>query len=243
MLAVPGSVTFAGEFAILSGAFVAGWGYAVVGAVAIVFAALYGLRLISAVLHQARGPAVRETDRDLSGNELWLVVPLVACLLALSVVAGDGERRTASRNDEPQSATEAQRVIGAHHPDARRRLAGAVAVAGAPARLRPVPARRRSLPARQPSPVLDRRRAHRLRRGRRARGRRVRGHPRRHLAARRLDDARPARRAGTGDPGRDRRPGGARLARRPPARPRRRVLRPRHRGRARGCSSSSPPGT
>ena len=60
MLAVPGSVTFAGEFAILSGVFVAGWGYAVVGAVAIVLAALYGLRLISAVLHEARGPAVRE---------------------------------------------------------------------------------------------------------------------------------------------------------------------------------------
>jgi hypothetical protein len=28
---------------------------------------------------------VRESERDLSGNELWLVVPLVACLLALSV--------------------------------------------------------------------------------------------------------------------------------------------------------------
>jgi NADH-quinone oxidoreductase subunit M len=106
MLAVPGSVTFAGEFAILSGVFVAGWGYAVVGAVAIVLAALYGLRLISAVLHQSRGPAVRETDRDLSGNELWLVVPLVACLLALSVwpalVSGNSFPQ-----DEPQSATEA----------------------------------------------------------------------------------------------------------------------------------------
>src|SRR6187431_483716 len=35
-LAVPGSATFAGEFAILAGVFQTGWGYAVVGAVAIV---------------------------------------------------------------------------------------------------------------------------------------------------------------------------------------------------------------
>jgi NADH-quinone oxidoreductase subunit M len=84
MLAVPGSVTFTGEFAILTGIFVHGWGYSVAGAAAIVVAALYGLRLISAVLHQSRGAAVREEDGDLSSNELWLVVPLVAVLLVLS---------------------------------------------------------------------------------------------------------------------------------------------------------------
>src|SRR5205085_2657680 len=50
-LAVPGSSAFAGEFLILTGIFVVGWGWAVVGAVAIVLAAMYMLRLISAVLH------------------------------------------------------------------------------------------------------------------------------------------------------------------------------------------------
>jgi NADH-quinone oxidoreductase subunit M len=107
MLAVPGSATFAGEFAILSGVFAGGWGYAAVGAVAIVLAALYGLRLISAVLHQSPGPAVRESERDLSGNELWLVVPLVACLLALSVwpslVSGNsfpGDEQAAAETSE-----------------------------------------------------------------------------------------------------------------------------------------------
>src|SRR5205085_2177420 len=50
-LAVPGSAAFAGEFAILAGIFQQSWGYAVVGAVAIVLAAMYMLRLISAVLH------------------------------------------------------------------------------------------------------------------------------------------------------------------------------------------------
>ncbi len=84
-LAVPGSANFAGEFAILAGVFTQGWGYAAVGAVAIVLAAMYTLRLISAVLHRARGEAVREESRDLRLLELALVVPLVAILLALSV--------------------------------------------------------------------------------------------------------------------------------------------------------------
>ena len=39
-LAVPGSTNFAGEFAILAGVFARGWGYAAVGAAAIVLAAL-----------------------------------------------------------------------------------------------------------------------------------------------------------------------------------------------------------
>ena len=59
-LAVPGSVAFAGEFLILAGIFDVGWGWAVVGAVAIVLAAMYMLRLISAVLHRRRGSAVSE---------------------------------------------------------------------------------------------------------------------------------------------------------------------------------------
>ena len=54
-LAVPGSSNFAGEFAILAGVFQHGWGYAAVGAAAIVLAALYALRLISAILHERRG--------------------------------------------------------------------------------------------------------------------------------------------------------------------------------------------
>ena len=59
-LAVPGSAAFAGEFEILAGVFQTGWGYAVVGAVAIVLAAMYMLRLISAVLHQSPGRAVTD---------------------------------------------------------------------------------------------------------------------------------------------------------------------------------------
>jgi NADH-quinone oxidoreductase subunit M len=83
-LAVPGSASFAGEFLILAGAFQRHWWWAVIGAGAIVLAAMYMLRLISAVLHQARGSTVSDAALDLRPGELALVIPLVAALLALS---------------------------------------------------------------------------------------------------------------------------------------------------------------
>ena len=83
-LAVPLSTYFAGEFLILAGVFQQGWGWAVVGAVAIVLAAMYMLRLISGVLHQDVGPAVTDAALDLRLGELAVVVPLVVCLLVLS---------------------------------------------------------------------------------------------------------------------------------------------------------------
>ena len=83
-LAVPLSSAFAGEFLILAGVLRQGWIWAVIGAGAIVLAAMYMLRLISAVLHQERGPAVADEALDLRPAELGIVVPLVACLLALS---------------------------------------------------------------------------------------------------------------------------------------------------------------
>ncbi len=84
-LAVPGSSAFAGEFLVLAGVFQQYWLYGVVGAVAIVLAAMYVLRLISGVLHQDVGSAVSDAARDLVPAELAILVPLVACLLALSV--------------------------------------------------------------------------------------------------------------------------------------------------------------
>jgi NADH-quinone oxidoreductase subunit M len=83
-LAVPLSTSFAGEFLILAGVFQQGWAWGVIGAGAIVLAAMYVLRAISAVLHQDVGPAVPEAALDLRAGELAVVVPLVVCLLALS---------------------------------------------------------------------------------------------------------------------------------------------------------------
>lgn len=83
-LAVPGSSAFAGEFLILAGVFDEGWWWAAIGAGAIVLAAMYMLRLISAVLHVEPGPRVTDAALDLRPAELGFLVPLVACLLALS---------------------------------------------------------------------------------------------------------------------------------------------------------------
>ena len=83
-LAVPGSAAFAAEFLILAGVFQRAWWWAVIGACGIVLAAMYMLRLISAVLHEARGSLVRDEAMDLRPAELALVVPLVGVLLALS---------------------------------------------------------------------------------------------------------------------------------------------------------------
>ncbi|HST25508.1 MAG TPA: NADH-quinone oxidoreductase subunit M [Gaiellaceae bacterium] len=83
-LAVPGSSAFAGEFMILTGVFTSGWAWSVIGAIAIVLAAMYMLRLISAVLHRSRGVAVTDEARDLRLPELAVLVPLLACLIFLS---------------------------------------------------------------------------------------------------------------------------------------------------------------
>jgi NADH-quinone oxidoreductase subunit M len=83
-LAVPGSANFAGEFLILAGVFQRAWWWAAIGAAAIVIAAMYMLRLISAVLHEARGSTVSDAALDVRPGELALIAPLVAGLLLLS---------------------------------------------------------------------------------------------------------------------------------------------------------------
>lgn len=102
-LAVPGSTTFAGEFLIMAGVYEEGWGYAAVVALGIVLAAMYVLRLISAVLHVRPGAAVHEEALDLRPGELALVLPLVACLLALSVWPAVVSE-SSFPNDEPTRA-------------------------------------------------------------------------------------------------------------------------------------------
>jgi NADH-quinone oxidoreductase subunit M len=106
-LAVPGSAAFAGEFLILAGAYQRAWWWAVIGAVAIVLAAMYMLRLISAVLHQARGSTVHEEALDLRPGELALLVPLVGVLLALSVWPA-GISHNSFAGDQPTRAVTEQ---------------------------------------------------------------------------------------------------------------------------------------
>jgi len=106
-LAVPGSASFAGEFLILAGSYQRAWWWAVIGAAAIVLAAMYMLRLISAVLHEARGSTVSDAALDLRPGELALVVPLVGVLLALSAWPA-GVSHHSFAGDAPAKAIEAQ---------------------------------------------------------------------------------------------------------------------------------------
>jgi NADH-quinone oxidoreductase subunit M len=101
-LAVPGSTAFAGEFAILAGVFRQGWLYSVVGALAIVLAAMYVLRMVSAVLHEQPGPSVSEAALDLRPAEVAILVPLVSILLFLSAwPAAISDRVSGSEGSSP----------------------------------------------------------------------------------------------------------------------------------------------
>ena len=84
-LAVPGSNAFAGEFLILAGLFQQGWGWAIPGLVAMVLAAMYMLRLVSALLHREVGEAVTKKAPDVLLPELCVIGALLGCMLALSV--------------------------------------------------------------------------------------------------------------------------------------------------------------
>ena len=149
-LAVPLSSNFAGEFLILAGVFQQGWAWAVIGAGAIVLAAMYMLRLISAVLHRDVGPAVDDAALDLRRGELAIVVPLVAILLVLSAwpdaISGHSfiSSSTPARDREPEvihkphvdwfaispslsmlAAAGALMMVAVFWPKASRRLASA----------------------------------------------------------------------------------------------------------------------
>jgi NADH-quinone oxidoreductase subunit M len=106
-LAVPGSATFAGEFLILAGAFQRAWWWAAIGCGAIVLAAMYMLRLISGVLHEARGSTVDDAALDLRAGEVALIVPLVAGLVFLSAWPA-GISHHSFAGDRPTQAIQGQ---------------------------------------------------------------------------------------------------------------------------------------
>ena len=112
-LAVPLSANFAGEFLILAGVFRrAGAGRSSARpdrARRDVHAAA-----ISAVLHQDVGPAVPDEALDLRPAELGFVVPLVACLLALSAwPAAISGHSFGQRRREPASVRSSSRGAAA----------------------------------------------------------------------------------------------------------------------------------
>ena len=234
-LAVPGSVAFAGEFLILAGVYGVAWGWAVAGAAGIVLAAMYMLRLISAVLHAARGRDVREDAPDVRPFELAIVDPARRAAALPLRLAGARLGARPSRWSTTRS-----RRRRCRDPDSEGRLARAGADAGAARRLGRRSARQRAR-ALVDAPVLLRaRRLRRLHHVRRLRRDRLRRHDAGRRADRRVVHPRPAGCVLGADHRRGRHPGRARLLGRRAARPRRRVLRPPRGGRRRAWSSSSP---
>ncbi len=85
VLAVPGSSAFASEFLVLLGAFEAKAAVGVIASLAVVLAAMYMLRWISALLHDREGDAVGASNPpELSSGAFYAIIPLVAAVLALS---------------------------------------------------------------------------------------------------------------------------------------------------------------
>jgi hypothetical protein len=74
-----------------------------------VLAAMYILRLISAVLHQDPGPAITDAALDLRPAELGIVVPLVGCLLALSAWPAAISQHSFAGDNAQQQVSEAFR--------------------------------------------------------------------------------------------------------------------------------------
>jgi hypothetical protein len=68
---------------------------------------MYMLRLISAVLHEARGSMVGDEAMDLRPGELALIVPLVGVLLALSLWPA-GISSNSFAGDQPTKAVQEQ---------------------------------------------------------------------------------------------------------------------------------------
>jgi NADH-quinone oxidoreductase subunit M len=85
-LAMPGSANFIGEFYILIGVFQAKIVYAFVAIAGVVLAAFYAIRLFQRTMHNQLAPDVE--SREISLRDAAVLVPLVACIVALALHPG-----------------------------------------------------------------------------------------------------------------------------------------------------------
>jgi NADH-quinone oxidoreductase subunit M len=113
LLAIPGSANFVGEFFILKGVFETKVAIALIASIGIALAAFYALRMYQRTMHDRE--AADGVSREIALREAIVVVPLVACILALALYPGlittrgqDAvDRSLAAVNPEPQPAPEA----------------------------------------------------------------------------------------------------------------------------------------
>ena len=84
ILAMPGSSNFVGEFLILLGTFQSKIVFAFVASTGVVLAAVYALRLFIRAFHNDRG-VERQESREISLRDSFVLVPLVAAIVALAL--------------------------------------------------------------------------------------------------------------------------------------------------------------
>ena len=85
-LALPGTANFVGEFYILSGAFQSKAAIALIAASGIALAAFYALRMYQRTMHNRLPGGL--LSREMTLREGVVLVPLVACIVALSLYPG-----------------------------------------------------------------------------------------------------------------------------------------------------------
>jgi NADH-quinone oxidoreductase subunit M len=86
LLAMPGSANFIGEFFILNGTFQAKIGFAFAACIGIALAAFYAIRLFQQTMHNR--PVSGVESREISLSDAAVLVPLVACIVALALYPG-----------------------------------------------------------------------------------------------------------------------------------------------------------
>jgi NADH-quinone oxidoreductase subunit M len=83
VLAMPGSANFVGEFYILTGLFQAKIAYAIVATIGVILAAYYAIRLFQRTMHNRKPEGIE--SREISVRDAAVLVPLVACIVALAL--------------------------------------------------------------------------------------------------------------------------------------------------------------
>ena len=85
-LAMPGSANFIGEFYILIGTFQSKLVYALIASAGVALAAFYAIRLYQRTMHNRLPDGVE--SREISLRDGFVIVPLVACIVALALYPG-----------------------------------------------------------------------------------------------------------------------------------------------------------
>jgi NADH-quinone oxidoreductase subunit M len=104
-LAMPGTANFIGEFYILIGVFQSKIVYAFVASIGVVLAAYYAIRLFQRTMHNRR--TENADSREIGVRDAVVVIPLVACIVALALYPG----LILGRSDTSVKATIAQTCV------------------------------------------------------------------------------------------------------------------------------------